>query len=100
MLLRRGLEAAPGAMRENVSISAQAATGPRFGRGVWRAPYRVGGNEILLAIDTRRNCIGVIELAPGVDEPAAIAKLTRALDVADPAPDLRLVIEPRQPRAS
>lgn len=70
-------------------------------RGVWPAGYMIDGLEVLLAIDSRGNCLRRVKLAEGVDEEIARAWLEGIIDHYDPAPkrpDLRLVHARQVPR--
>ena len=66
-------------------------------RGVWRAAtLSAEGQLILYAVDSRGRRIADV-VSAAADEARVVAALEHLLDVANPAPDLRLV--PATPRA-
>lgn len=64
----------------------------RLARGVWKAPYRFEGVEVLIAVDSQGNVRKHVKLAAGVDVIRATAWLQQLLDRIDPPrPKLQLV---------
>jgi hypothetical protein len=70
------------------SSAAQTELPPR---GVYEAPFRVGGFDALLAVDSKGDVRKVSKLLPGAIYSRVWAALEAELDRIDPVPQLRLV---------
>jgi hypothetical protein len=64
-----------------------------LGRGVWKAPFLINGNEVLLAINSQHDILRFVQLLPGLDEDIEATALEALLDRVDRV-TLKLVAEP------
>lgn len=84
--------------RSKASGATSGGTGGAVPRGVWRAPYERNGWPVAIAVTSRRQCVGEVVLAPGVNRLAARRFLEQLLEQCDDAkPQLSLVDARRWP---